>query len=210
MAVSAGQQESRSGAAVTREKILRAAAVAFADKGFGEATFREVGEAAGVSFQLIRHHFGTKEQLWDAVVQLLCKEAQEYGLRQETAISSLPPAQQLSEQIRSLVLYLVEHPELNRIILREAMKDSERYRRVYPIAIEGFQRLMADFLRRMQAAGVVRDDVSADDLSFLLHGAITWRLVAPANSELYDGRPVDSPEVIEAHVDAITRLFLLE
>mgnify|MGYP001816718584 CR=1 FL=1 len=208
MAVGSEQQESNAGATQTREKILRAAAAAFADKGFGEATFRDVGEAAGVSFQLIRHHFGSKEQLWDAVVELLSNEAQEYGLQQEKSIEGLPPEQQLREQVRSLVRYLVKHPELNRILLREAMKDSERYRRMYPYALEGFQKLTADFLGRLQAAKVIRDDIPVNDLAFLFTGALSWRLVAPANSELFDGRPVDSPEVIDAHVDAITRLFL--
>jgi hypothetical protein len=116
----------------------------------------------------------------------------------------------LREQVRSLVLYLVEHPELNRILLREAMKDSERYRRVYPYALERFQRLTADFLRRLQAAKVIRHDIPVDDLAFLFTGALSWRLVAPANSELYDGRRVNSPEVIDAHVEAITRLFLIK
>lgn len=196
------------GADRTRDRILRAAATAFADKGFSGATFRDVGDAANVSFQLIRHHFGTKEQLWAAVVELLCAEAQDFGLHNEISIASLPLEDQLRQQLRSLVVYLVEHPELNRILIREAMKDSERYRRVYPLAIERFQKLTADFLGRLQAAGTIKADIPLDDLIFIFTGALNFRFIAPANSELYLGKPTDSPEVIDAHVDALTKLLL--
>lgn len=209
MAVRSKESDSQAGAAQTREKILRAAAQAFADKGFSGATFRDVGDAAGVSFQLIRHHFGTKEQLWEAVVELLCTEAQDYGLEHENSIVALPLDQQLREQVRSLVIYLVEHPELNRIVMREAMKGSERYRRVYPLAIERFQKLMASFLGRLQAANVIRRDIPLEDLIFVFEGALIYRVIAPLSSEIYAGKPVNSPEVIEAHVDAVTRLLLV-
>ena len=206
--VSSNAHEVAGSAALTREKILIAAVSAFSEHGFSGATFRGIGEAAGVNFQSIRHHFGSKEKLWAAVVERLCGEAQELGLGHEQELVALPLQDQLRAQIRWLVTYLIEHPELNRILLREAMKDSERYRQVYPIAIERFQSLTAGFLGRLQAASVVRNDIPLNDLVFIFTGALVYRFIAPANSELWDGRRVASEAVIAAHTDALTRLLL--
>ena len=48
----------------TREAILAAARVAFADKGYDGASIRLIAGGAGVDPALIHHYFGTKEQLF--------------------------------------------------------------------------------------------------------------------------------------------------
>ncbi|MPW30916.1 TetR family transcriptional regulator [Agarivorans sp. B2Z047] len=74
----------------TRTKILIAAADLFASKGYAVVSLRAISEQAGVSHTLIRHHFGSKLQIWQhicdcmhqqflAYVNLLVAE-QEHGL----------------------------------------------------------------------------------------------------------------------------------
>src|SRR5262249_35202122 len=52
----------------TRELILEAALVAFADDGFDGATTRDIAQQAGVALGLLRYHFGSKTELWKAAV----------------------------------------------------------------------------------------------------------------------------------------------
>jgi AcrR family transcriptional regulator len=49
-----------------RARIRDAALRLFAERGIGGASIREIAAAAGVSSGLVRHHFGSKEELRDA------------------------------------------------------------------------------------------------------------------------------------------------
>ena len=54
-----------------RDHILRAAIDAVADRGYGGTTTAAVARAAGVTQPLVHHHFGSKEGLYDAVLDAL-------------------------------------------------------------------------------------------------------------------------------------------
>jgi AcrR family transcriptional regulator len=53
----------------TREAILRSARAAFADRGFDQASIRQIATGAGVDPALVHHYFGTKDQLFLATVE---------------------------------------------------------------------------------------------------------------------------------------------
>lgn len=195
---------------VTPDLILKAAARAFADHGFNGATFREIGLSAGINFQSIRYHYGSKENLWQAVVEKLSAEAQEAGLHHEQVIVGLPPKQQLRAQIHALVAYQAANPELNCILMREAMKKSERYKKAFKLYVSRFYELMSKFFQRMQKEGIVKNDISLNDLVFVIHGALNYRIIAPVDSEYLTGKSITTTDVIEQHTDAITKLLLAD
>ena len=56
-------------AAETRAKILKAATVCFAEKGYKATGNREVAAAAGVSLPLVSRYFGSKSGLLEAALQ---------------------------------------------------------------------------------------------------------------------------------------------
>jgi len=60
----------RPGSPDTRKAILAAARQAFAERGFDNATVRQIATAAEVDPALVHHYFGTKEQLFLATVQV--------------------------------------------------------------------------------------------------------------------------------------------
>ena len=86
----------------TREQILQSAAQCFAECGFEGTSLRNIGEAAGINFQSIRYHFGSKEDLWEAVVASLSHQALEAGIHHEQATVALQPKDQLRAQIRAI------------------------------------------------------------------------------------------------------------
>ncbi|MGW4353860.1 TetR/AcrR family transcriptional regulator [Nocardia sp. NPDC004582] len=60
----------RPGNSGTREAILDAARVRFAEVGFDRASIRSIATAAAVDPALVHHYFGTKHQLFAAALQL--------------------------------------------------------------------------------------------------------------------------------------------
>jgi AcrR family transcriptional regulator len=58
----------RPGPSGTREAILDAARRAFAQRGYQQATIREVAGTAGVDPALVHHYFGTKQNLFVATM----------------------------------------------------------------------------------------------------------------------------------------------
>ncbi|MEV1000593.1 TetR/AcrR family transcriptional regulator [Nonomuraea sp. NPDC050202] len=64
-------------AAATRARVLEAAILVFADKGWKEATFHAIGARAGVTRGAVHHHFGDKK--------LLLEEALGAGWRRHAA-----------------------------------------------------------------------------------------------------------------------------
>lgn len=194
----------------TRKKILQAAAQQFAERGFDGAKFREIGARADVSFQSIRYYFGSKERLWDAVVDHLAKEGRNAALNHEQALAGLPPKHQLRAQVRALVAYTATNTMLQRILLRESMKGSDRYERAFDRHVRAMERDAAAFLGKLQEAGVIKSDLNLTDLFYVFHGAIIYRLVAPPAEDLENDGATISDDVIDRHADTITKLLLAD
>ncbi len=57
----------------TRERVLEAALETFSHDGYDGTTVRTICEAAGVSVGVINYHWGSKEQLWQAVCEM-CRQ----------------------------------------------------------------------------------------------------------------------------------------
>jgi TetR/AcrR family transcriptional regulator, regulator of cefoperazone and chloramphenicol sensitivity len=53
----------------TRERLLEAAGEVFAERGFREATIREICRRAGANIASINYHFGGKERLYSDVIR---------------------------------------------------------------------------------------------------------------------------------------------
>ncbi len=108
----------------TKEAILKAALVVFAQEGLHNAKLRDIAHLAGTTHSLIRHHFGSKEDLWKAVV--------DYGLNlQETKILKIlkshettDPVGLFREFIKSYISTIGKNPELTKILLHDNSRSS--------------------------------------------------------------------------------------
>ncbi|HEX3656405.1 MAG TPA: CerR family C-terminal domain-containing protein [Pirellulales bacterium] len=100
---------SHSLSADTRERLLAAAGQIFAEKGFKDATVREICARAGVNLAAVNYHFGDKEHLYAELVKAA------HRLRVERAPlpgwdESKPPEQKLREFVRTLLVRLLDDP----------------------------------------------------------------------------------------------------
>jgi len=68
-------------AVVTRDKIVRSAATVFERRGYANASLDVVATEAGVTKGALYHHFKSKEEVANAVIELQYEIAQSYGER---------------------------------------------------------------------------------------------------------------------------------
>ncbi|MEU1431990.1 TetR family transcriptional regulator [Nocardia sp. NPDC005746] len=94
----------RPGNSGTREAILDAARVRFAEVGFDKASIRSIATAAAVDPALVHHYFGTKHQLFAAALQLPI-DPQEI-----LAGFALVPVEQLGEHMIRTVVGIWDSP----------------------------------------------------------------------------------------------------
>jgi AcrR family transcriptional regulator len=99
-----GRSGRRPGQSGAREAILTAARNRFADTGFDKTSIRAVASDAGVDPALVHHYFGTKQQLFAAVVEFPVDP--EATLR----IIETAPVDRLGETILGAVLGVWDSP----------------------------------------------------------------------------------------------------
>lgn len=94
----------RPGKADTRTAILDAARARFAEAGFDKTSIRSVAADAGVDPALVHHYFGTKQQLFAAVV--------EFPADPEATLSTVAaaPVDELGETIVRTVVAVWDSP----------------------------------------------------------------------------------------------------
>src|SRR5438445_354828 len=61
----------RRNAAATRQAILQSALIAFTRSGYDGVGVREIAKGAGVTAMLVNRYFGSKEQLFAEVVEVI-------------------------------------------------------------------------------------------------------------------------------------------
>ncbi|MFE2045575.1 TetR family transcriptional regulator [Streptomyces sp. NPDC059477] len=59
----------------TRDRILAAAREEFSERGYDKTSVRGIAKAAGVDPALVHHYFGTKEQVFEAAVEIVAAPA---------------------------------------------------------------------------------------------------------------------------------------
>ena len=108
----------------SREAILDAAEHLFAAKGYEETSLQEIGQHAGVSRGTPNYFFGSKEQLYGAVLDRLF-EAEQLSIMQSLGNTTYgEPRDILALAVSSFLDFLLARPTFPRLIEREALHDA--------------------------------------------------------------------------------------
>lgn len=100
----------------TRQHILDAAMLCFAQEGYDRASTATIAKAAGVSQGTVFHHFGTKEGLFAAIVRASTDSFKECVDQVEQ--SELSPPQRIELMLRLLGEMTLATPQRADIIIR--------------------------------------------------------------------------------------------
>jgi TetR/AcrR family transcriptional regulator len=108
--------------------LLKAGQSAFARHGFEGASLRGIAATAGVDPGLAAHHFGSKEALWEAVVERLALYLAPYTveLRELQTQAEIPIRMRVETAFRQLISSVCEEPEAGMLISRISAERGEK------------------------------------------------------------------------------------
>ena len=187
-----------------------AALKAFARHGFDGVSLRTIAVEAGVNHQLIAHHFGSKQDLWDAALEARLEDFQEFHQALGVAGDSSDPRDQFRRCVKTIVEFTLASPEIpcihyhEALINRSARKNSDRYQRLIEDRIARYRTLIERLLTQAMEAGIIAL-MPIDDFFFVFQGAVLHRIIVAKESEHFSGVPIK--EVVDAHTDAIVGSF---
>jgi AcrR family transcriptional regulator len=92
-------------APATRDRILDAAREEFSERGYEKTSVRGIAKAAGVDSALVHHYFGTKEQVFEAAIEVAFAPA----LAAPTAVED-GPLDTVGERLTRFLLGIWENP----------------------------------------------------------------------------------------------------
>lgn len=146
-------------AAATRQRILDAALVEFAEKGLAGARVDEIALRAGANKRMLYAHFGSKEDLWLVVLEgaYAAKRAEERALR----VEALPPPEAMRRLVEFNLRYTAAHPEFVALLNQENIHRAAYLRRSaqVPAMYSPLLEQIGAVLARGAAAGIFRRDV---------------------------------------------------
>ena len=102
----------------TREKIKMAAIEVFAEKGYDGARMQEIADRAGANKAMIHYYFTSKDALFEAII----KETFEKLFKLFADVwhfENLNPEVLIPKIVHTHFQFIVDHPNLPRIIIRE-------------------------------------------------------------------------------------------
>ena len=106
----------------TKQAILDAAEIAFAEQGFDGTSLQEIGQAAGVSRSTPAYFYGNKNDLYEAVLARVVARAQTTMQDAHNKIDpSHPPEDAVAKYVDALLDFLAHDQAYLRLIQREAL-----------------------------------------------------------------------------------------
>lgn len=193
----------------TRAVILTAAMRLFAERGFETVSLRDIAVESGVTHGLIRHHFGAKDQVWAAVVDLadgIYLDAMRPAVEQSVA-SGADPVAALDMIVQALAETTARHPEIIRLLIAEGIRGGPRLRQILE-RMAPLRTALGEILSGLQARGSMSWlDADAFFLCVLLLGGGPFAL-AGLSGEV-TGRDPLTPAAARGFADLLLTLFAL-
>ncbi|MAL97063.1 TetR/AcrR family transcriptional regulator [Hydrocarboniclastica marina] len=114
-------------AQATRQLIVSAALERFSERGFDAVSVREIAAQAGVTHGMIRHHFGSKLEVWKAAIQGVFEEYRRALLPGiQEALAGDDPLQAFRRVVSEFIRLSSARPLYTRLLVRESESGGER------------------------------------------------------------------------------------
>ncbi|HKW42220.1 MAG TPA: TetR family transcriptional regulator [Gemmatimonadales bacterium] len=178
----------------TKQRLLDASRKLFADNGFDGASVRAITRRAGANLGAVTYHFGSKENLYAAVLEQLFARLAD----QVTAAAAQPhPARlRLEAIVHAFFAFFEQYPEAPRLMIRHLASAGAPPQ----AAARQFRRLPETIMavvRQGQAGGEFRD-VEPLLATFTLASQAVWFAVIRRTIAAMTGLPLDRPEMAAA------------
>lgn len=153
-----------------RTALLRATVVVVAGGGLRALTYRAVAAEAGVSHGLVRHHFGTRDQL--------VAEAMEYAIHTSLRDSNMLSEALTPDEFAGGIESLADREASIQSFQYELLLESRRRPELRPLAELHYRAYREAIARQLTRLGVV-DEALTELIWFTLDGIVFKQLVLP-------------------------------
>lgn len=186
-------------AVATRLQILDAAEALFAEHGFGSTSLAAIARESSAHKSLILHHFGSKEDLWQAVKERrfdsFTREQRELFRRGEVTLD------EIVRTTRAYFRLLQNDPVLVQLLTRAELEKD--------IGCSQFDEARLAFFverfRQAQAAGLIRMDIPPSHLLLIIINVITQWFEARAIFSTWS--QLESTRLDEEFLDSFIKVF---
>ena len=190
----------------TKEKILDAALVSFAENGYRGTNLRDLAAGLGLSKSALYRHYESKEDIWNAVLDRM----EAYYVSRFGSLEELPPTPMSCDELYKTTMRMLDftmHDKrvilTRRLLLTEQFRD-ERARHFATLHfLNGTKEVFTKFFAEMMETGILKKD-DPDMLAFAYTAPIT------ALIHYCDREPEKEPEImrqIEAFVQHFIKLY---
>ncbi|MET7328119.1 TetR/AcrR family transcriptional regulator [Nonomuraea sp. NPDC005650] len=168
----------------TRQKVFRAAVELIAEHGYAATTVDAIAERAGVAKGTVFYNFGSKEGLFEALLEHSVDLLAEALAAADTGESALDA---LDSVVLGQLRFFEEHGAFARVLLAEMWRTAwqEAVARLRESALGVY----ANVLRRAAANGEVRADLDVETASTAVFGMVLT--VAIERRALHPDRPLE-------------------
>ncbi len=198
-----------SGPAETRRALLAAAGAVFAERGFREATVRDICDRAGANVAAVNYHFGDKERLY---LEVLRQAMAEMNARYPFD-GGLPPGAPAEVRLHAFVHSLLsrlfdngEHAWLGRLMAREMIDPSSALDVMMTDRIGPMAEHLRGIIQDLLPPGPDEDTVWLTGFS-IVSQCLFYNHCRSVVSRLRTDLPLDH-SAVERLADHITRLSL--
>lgn len=191
---------------VARQSLLQSAIRLLNERGMGNVSLNDIARDARLNPALVSYYFGSKDNLFQAVVE------QVVGEWRSEVLAALPeqagPEESLRSRSRATMYFLRRYPYLTRLITHQMMTVKSKEGRFF---IESFARVNFDEHRQLLeqgvAAGIFRP---VDPLFYFAHYVAIGDLYANLRPmmERLGGRADDDDARFAAFVDAMIEMLI--
>jgi len=185
----------------TIQDILLAARQLFSEKGLHGTSIRDIETASGVSKGLILYHFESKEKLY-AVVQEQLVQAYAGEL-----LRSREKSENLEAMMQSAIQKSFQHTRTGREFQRISLWSYLEGQDANSEMEQKLTRGLIESMRAGQEAGLIRDDVDAFIIPFMIKGTIEY-WIRKENLIRELDQNTDYESLQEKMMEALGKLFL--
>jgi AcrR family transcriptional regulator len=182
-----------SAAAIDKRRVILDAAVrVFARQGFHTCRVSDIADEAGVAYGLVYHYFSSKDEIldtlflerWDIMLAAIS----------ETDATKRPPQDKLYAIAAFIVDSYRHDPELMKVIIVEVTRAANTFALTHMAKIREAYAGIAEIVRRAQADGVFRAEITPEFAALAFYGAVEQVLTA----WIFDDVPVAEAELERA------------
>ena len=159
----------------TKEKILDAALVSFAENGYKGTNLRDLAAGMGLSKSALYKHYASKEDIWNAVIDRM----EAYYVARFGSPEMLPPVPASCDELYDMTMRMLDftmHDRrvilTRRLLLTEQFRDARARRFATLHFLTGTKDIYAKIFAEMMRSGILKRE-DPDMLAFIYTAPIT-------------------------------------